>query len=139
MRTNPRNLFLALALGAFTMSTCPIWASTMPVQQQQQTTPDQQTTPGSQTTPGAQTTPGTQGQQGQMGQMGQQGAQAQEQSVTGTISKSGHQYVLQGSDGQEYQLHGASHAKKYVGQNVTVTGKVDSSSHSIQVQSIQPQ
>ncbi|MCL5263493.1 MAG: DUF5818 domain-containing protein [Acidobacteria bacterium] len=116
MRINYRNLFLALALGAFTFAATPGWAGMTPAFQ-------------------AQTTPGAQSYQSQMGNK----AQSRVQSVTGTIVKSGGQFVLEASNGQEYQLSNASRAKSYVGKTVTVTGKVNASSHTISVQSIQPQ
>lgn len=116
MRFNSRNMFLAMALGAFTMTATSGFASMMPATQ-------------------AQTTPGAQHSQS----YAQQSKKSQTRSISGTIEKSGSGYVLRASNGQEYQLSGATNAKKYAGKSVTVTGKVNASSHSISVQSIQPQ
>lgn len=123
MRINSRNMFLALALGAFALASSPSWASMMPAQQ---------------TTPGGQSAQQYQGAQPAQAQLGQKSAHSQTEAISGKLVKSGSQYVLQASNGQEYQLSGASRAKAYVGHNVTVTGKVDASSHTIQVQSISP-
>jgi hypothetical protein len=121
MRFYPRNSLLVLALSAFAFTATSGWAAVTPAMQMQ-------TTPGTQ--PGTQQSPP---------QMGQQSHASRTQSVSGTIVKSGGQYVLQASTGQEYQLSNASRAKAYVGKTVTVTGKVNPSTHSIKVQSIQPE
>ena len=113
MRINSRNLFLALALGAFTLTATSGFASMMPA-------------PQTQTAPGAQS-------------YMHKSVTSKTQSISGTIAKSGSGYVLRASNGQEYQLSGATNAKRYVGKSVTVTGKVNASSHVISVQSIQPQ
>lgn len=116
MRNYLKNSLLALALGAFAFTAASGWASLRPALQPQ-------------------TTPGVQASHSQMGQR----SQGKTQSITGTIIKSGGQYVLRASTGHDYQLTNASQARAYVGKAVTVTGKVNASSHVIQVQSIQPE
>lgn len=129
MRLNSRNLILALAVGAFGFTASSGWAS---MAQTQTPNPNQpaQTTPGTQTThPYAQ----------QKNNPYAQNKGTKVQSVSGTVTKSGESYVLRASNGQQYNLTDASNAKKFVGKQVQVTGKVNPSSHSIEVQSIQPQ
>ena len=138
MRFNPKNSLLVLALGAFAFTTTSGWAAVNPALQMQTTPGTTQTTPGTKTTPGTQYNQSQMGQQHNQSQMGQQ-SQNRTRSVSGTIVKSGGQYVLQASTGQEYQLSNSSRAKSYVGKTVTVTGKVNASSHTIKVQSIQPE
>ncbi len=116
MRDYLKNSLLVLALGAFAFTATSGWASLRPALQ-------------------TQPTPGMQTNHSQMGQRNQ----GETQSITGTIVKSGGQYVLRASTGHDYQLENASQAKAYVGKAVTVTGKVNASSHVIQVQSIQPE
>lgn len=116
MRICSKNLLLALTLSIFAFTATSGWASLMPAM-----------TP--QSVPGAQST---------HAQMGQK-TQVKTKSISGTIVKSGGQYVLRASSGQDYQLSNASQAKAYVGKTVTVTGKVNASAHVIDVQSIQPQ
>ncbi|MGC8549279.1 MAG: DUF5818 domain-containing protein [Acidobacteriaceae bacterium] len=70
--------------------------------------------------------------------MGQQ-SKIKTESISRTVVKSGGQYVLQASSGQDYELSNAGGAKAYVGKSVTVTGKVNASSQVIGVQSMQPQ
>lgn len=120
MRFNSRNLLLALALGTFAFTA----AGFTPVAQ-------------------AQTNPAMQNHHTQT--YGSHHTQTygkkatKTESVSGTIAKSGNSYTLRASSGQVYQLSNAGHAKAYVGKSVTVTGKVNTSTHMIAVQSIQPQ
>lgn len=116
MRFVSRNLFLALALGAFAFTATSGWASLTPAAP-------------------VQSTPGMQSTHSKMHTR----SKSRTESITGTIVKSGSTYVLRASTGQEYQLANASQAKSDVGKSVTVTGKVNASSHMIDVQSIQPQ
>jgi len=116
MRIYPRNLLLVLTLGVFTLTATSGWASLRPAMPPQ-------------------SVPGAQSNSMQMGHK----SQIKTKSISGTIVKSGGQYVLHASSGQVYQLSGASRAKAYVGKTVTVTGKVNASSHLIDVQSIQSQ
>lgn len=116
MRIYSRNLFLVLALGIFSFTATSGWASLRPASMPQ-------------------SLPSMQSNHAQVNRK----APAKTESISGTIVKSGGQYVLQASTGQQYQLSNASRAKAYVGKTVTVTGKVNASSHMIDVQSIQPQ
>lgn len=116
MRFISRNLFLALALGTFAFTATSGWASVLPAMP-------------------AQSTPGVQPNHPRMPSK----AKVRTESISGTIVKNGSSYVLQASTGQQYQLSNASRAKAYVGKTVIVTGKVNASSHMIDVQSIQPQ
>lgn len=118
MKFNYRNLFLALALGTFSLTATSAWAG--------------QTHP-------MHTGPTLARRQAQTSPMMGKKAKNKIEAISGTIKKSGRQYVLQASNGQQYQLSGASRAKQYVGKSVTVTGKVNASSHLIDVESIRPQ
>ena len=56
---------------------------------------------------------------------------------TGTVLKSGSQYVLRDSSGQVYKLDDTESAKPYEGKAVKVTGKLDEQAMLIHVQSIE--
>lgn len=114
MRFISKNLILALAVGAFGFTATSGWASLTPAAQ-------------------------TQNRPAMQSSQTHSKKQSATESISGTIVKSGNSYVLRASTGQEYQLSNASRAKSYVGKTVTVTGKVNASSHLIDVQSIQPQ
>ncbi len=66
------------------------------------------------------------------------GSQSAEQSFQGKISESQNGYVLKDSAGVTYQLDDQKKAKDFSGQNVKVTGTLDSSSNTIRVSSISP-
>ncbi len=70
-----------------------------------------------------------------------QGTQQQQttKTFTGVVVKSGSSYDLQSTSGEIYKLTGAPNAGSYVGQTVTVKGRLNKQSKSIQVSSIQPQ
>lgn len=129
MRLISRNFILALAVGAFGFT-----ASSGFAMAQTQTNPGQPNQP-------AQTTPGTMNHSyaQQHASPYSQNKGTKVQSVSGTVVKSGNSYVLRASNGQQYNLTDASNAKKYVGKQVRVTGKVNASSHTINVQNIQPE
>jgi hypothetical protein len=58
------------------------------------------------------------------------------QAFTGTIMKSGDNYVLKTADNMTYQLDDQARAKQFEGKQVQVTGSLDSSSQTIKVQDI---
>ena len=58
--------------------------------------------------------------------------------LTGTIVKNGDQLVLTTQDNVNFQLDDQERAKRFVGTQVKVTGVVDSSSHKIHVEKIEP-
>jgi hypothetical protein len=60
------------------------------------------------------------------------------QTFTGTVSKSGTNYVLKVSDTTTYQLDDQDKAKQFEGQHVRVTGALDPGSNLIHVQQIEP-
>ena len=66
------------------------------------------------------------------------GSQSAEQSFQGKISQSESGYVLKDSGGTTYQLDDQKKAKDFSGQNVRVTGTLDSSTNMIRVSSISP-
>ena len=67
------------------------------------------------------------------------GQQQQQQTFTGKISKSNGKYVLQSQDAKtSYTLDDQDKAKQFDGQNVKVTGTLDSQSNVIHVSDIQP-
>jgi hypothetical protein len=66
------------------------------------------------------------------------GSQSAEQSFQGKISQSEAGYVLKDSGGTTYQLDDQKKAKDFSGQNVKVTGTLDSSTNMIRVSSISP-
>jgi hypothetical protein len=61
----------------------------------------------------------------------------QSSSFTGTVVKAGGKYVLKTSDAN-YQLDDQQKAKKFVGQQVKVSGTLDSSTSTIRVSDISP-
>jgi hypothetical protein len=62
---------------------------------------------------------------------------AQGSSFTGTVVKAGGKYVLKTSD-MNYQLDDQQKAKKFVGQQVKVSGTLDSNTSTIHVSDISP-
>lgn len=65
-------------------------------------------------------------------------AQSAEQTFQGTISQSQTGYILKDSAGVTYQLDDQKRAKDFSGQNVKVTGTLDSSTNTIRVSAISP-
>jgi hypothetical protein len=63
--------------------------------------------------------------------------QAQSSTFTGTVMKSGDQYLLKDSSGQVYKLDDSSRAQSYEGKSVKVTGKLDTDAKLIHVESIE--
>jgi uncharacterized protein YdeI (BOF family) len=63
--------------------------------------------------------------------------QAKATTFTGTIVKDGENYVLRDSSGGIYKLDDSSHAQAFEGKTVKVTGKLDTDSKMIHVDSIQ--
>lgn len=99
-----------------------------------QVPPDQQPQSQAPTQPQSQTeTPGAQDQTA-----GTPTSTEAMQSLQGTISQSQDGYVLKDPSGVSYQLDDQKKAKEFDGQNVKVTGTVDSSTHMIHVSSISP-
>ena len=97
--------------------------STSDTQNTQQPTADQQ---------------GTQPQQSSPDQDSSSSMQAnQTSSFSGTVVKAGGKYVLKTSD-MSYQLDDQQKAKKYVGQQVKVSGSLDSNTSTIHVSDISP-
>jgi uncharacterized protein YdeI (BOF family) len=62
---------------------------------------------------------------------------AQSQTFTGTITKAGDSYVLRDSSGTVYKLDDSSKAQSFEGKQVKVTGKLDTDSKTIHVDSIE--
>ena len=60
------------------------------------------------------------------------------QTFQGTIDRSHNTYVLKDSSGTTYQLDDQKKAKDYAGQQVKVTGSLDTSSNTIHVSAIAP-
>lgn len=113
----PRNFFVALALGAFAFTATSGWASLR-------------------TAAPAQSAHVTRSAHRQLHRR----AKSRTESIRGTIVESGVSCVLRASTGQEYQLSGVGRANRsFLGKTVTVTGQVNTSSHLIDVESIQPQ
>ena len=75
--------------------------------------------------------------QQQPGQMQSQD-QPKSKTFTGTIAKSGSDYVLRDSSGQTYKLDAPDQAQSFEGKAVTVTGQLDPQTNTIHVESIQP-
>jgi hypothetical protein len=65
-------------------------------------------------------------------------SQSAEQTFQGTISQSQAGYVLKDSAGVTYQLDDQKKAKDFSGQNVKVTGTLDSSTNTIRISAISP-
>ena len=65
-------------------------------------------------------------------------AQPQVKTFTGTIAKSGEQFILQDdSSKSSYQLDDQTSAGKFAGKRVKITGVLDASNNTIRVQSIE--
>jgi uncharacterized protein YdeI (BOF family) len=64
-------------------------------------------------------------------------SQSQASSFTGKIVKAGDKFVLR-ANGQNYQLDDQEKAKKFAGQQVKVSGDLDSSTSTIRVADISP-
>jgi len=79
-----------------------------------------------------QTQPEPQPDQGQA-----QPQKSDSKTFTGTVLKSGSQYVLRDSSGQVFKLDDAESAKPYEGKAVKVTGQLDEQAMLIHVQSIE--
>jgi len=100
-------------------------------------TQDQKTEPmPSQTTTPPQQQPNTQTPSTPTGQADDTHKQPAAQAFTGTIIKSGDNYVLKTADNMTYQLDDQSRAKQFEGKQVQVTGNLDSASQTIKVQDI---
>jgi hypothetical protein len=118
MRSNITRLAL-LVLLAFGLTALAQETPQQPQQPQQQ--PTSPASPTSQQ-PGAQAQPGSQ----------------QSQSFSGTISKSGDNYVLQDEATKtSYTLDNSEQAKQYVGKPVRVSGTLDPSTNMIHVDKIE--
>ena len=100
-------------------------------------------------TPAAQPSPDplpqSQNQQQPEDRQSQQSAPATSQSrqdaarsFNGTILKDGERFVLKTTDNVNLQLDDQERAKKYEGTEVKVTGSLDSATHTIHVQNIEP-
>jgi hypothetical protein len=63
--------------------------------------------------------------------------QSESKTFTGTVFKSGEQYVLRDAAGQTYKLDDPESAKPYEGKAVKVTGQLDEQAMLIHVQSIE--
>ena len=102
-------------------------ASSEPIPPAQQQQPEDRPAPGRppRSRPGVDATPGT----------SQQDAAT---SFSGTIIKSGEQFVLSTADNVNFQLDDQERAKKFVGTRVRVRGSVDSTGHKIHVEKIEP-
>ena len=79
-----------------------------------------------------QTQPEPQPDQGQA-----QPQKSDSKTFTGTVLKSGSQYVLRDSSGQVFKLDDAESAKPYEGKAVKVTGQLDEQAMLIHMQSIE--
>jgi hypothetical protein len=100
-------------------------------------TQDQKTEPmPSQTTTAPQEKPNTQTPSTPTGQAGDTHKQPAAQAFSGTIMKSGDNYVLKTADNMTYQLDDQSRAKQYEGKQVQVTGSLDATNNTIKVQDI---
>jgi Protein of unknown function (DUF5818) len=100
-------------------------------------TQDQKTEPmPSQTTTAPQEKPNTQTPSTPTGQADDTHKQPAAQAFTGTIMKSGENYVLKTADNMTYQLDDQSRAKQFEGKQVQVTGSLDATNNTIKVQDI---
>jgi Protein of unknown function (DUF5818) len=100
-------------------------------------TQDQKSEPmPSQTTTAPQEKPNTQTPSSPAGQADDAHKQPAAQAFTGTIMKSGDNYVLKTADNMTYQLDDQARAKQFEGKQVQVTGSLDSGSGTIKVQDI---
>jgi hypothetical protein len=145
MQSIKRDLSVGLSISALMFVCALAWGSpfvaSVQAQEPQQTQPPQEQpqqpqTPPDQAQPQQPQTPPDQAQpQPDQGQA--QPDQAQAKTFTGTILKSGSQYVLRDATGQMYKLDDPESAKPYEGKSVKVTGQLDEQAMLIHVQSIE--
>ncbi len=126
---------VALAMPAFSQQT----NKQMPPDPQTQQPSTQPSTSQPSTAPETQTpstqTPST---QTPSSETSSSSAPSAEQTFQGTISQSQSGYILKDSAGVTYQLDDQKKAKDFSGQNVKVTGTLDSSTNTIRVSAISP-
>ncbi len=142
MQSIKRDLAIGLSVSAVVFACALAWGSpfvgagpgSKPVQAQEQPQPLQQSQP-SQEAPPAQAQPPQ--DQTQPAQPDQSQSQSQAKTFTGTIMKTGSQYVLKDSSGQVFKLDDPESAKPYEGKSVKVTGQLDEQAMLIHVQSIE--
>jgi uncharacterized protein YdeI (BOF family) len=122
MNSTKKHFILGVSSCALLLATLPAWGATtpnsatpMPVIQEPQTPPSQ--TPPDQTMPNSQ--------------------DSKTATFSGTVVKDGEQYVLRDSSGSVYKLDDSSRAQAFEGKTVKVTGRLDSNSKMIHVDSIQ--
>ena len=139
MQSIKRDLSVGLSISALLFVCALAWGSpfvaansgTKAVQTQeqpQQSQPPQEQQPPAQQPDQAQPQPG----QGQA-----QPDQAPAKTFTGTVLKSGSNYVLRATSGQVFKLDDSESAKPYEGKAVKVTGQLDEQAMVIHVQSIE--
>ena len=118
MKTNKMRILLGVSSCALMLASAQAWgaispksATPMPVIQEPhaQTSPDQAQNPDT----------------------------AKSTTFTGTVVKDGEQYVLRDSSGSVYKLDDSSRAQAFEGKTVKVTGRLDSNSKTIHVDSIE--
>ena len=127
MKTTKTQILLGISSCAMLLAgaqaygaSAPKSATPMPVIQEPQNPPAQ--TPPAQTSPD-QTMPSQD--------------QSKSTTFTGTVVKDGEQYVLRDSSGSVYKLDDSSRAQAFEGKTVKVSGRLDSSSKMIHVDSIE--
>jgi uncharacterized protein YdeI (BOF family) len=121
MKSNKIHVLLGISSCALLLASAQAWgastpnsATPMPVIQEPQT-PPAQTSPDQMPNPNASKTT----------------------TFTGTVVKDGEQYVLRDSSGGVYKLDDSSRAQAFEGKTVKVTGRLDSQSKMIHVDSIE--
>jgi len=132
MKNNKMKILLGVSSCALMLASAqafgassPKSATPMPVIQEPQNPP----APPAQTTPPAQTAPDQ--------VPNTDTANAKSTTFTGTVVKDGEQYVLRDSSGSVYKLDDSTRAQTFEGKTVKVTGRLDSNSKMIHVDSIE--
>ncbi len=125
MKSNKIQILLGISSCALMLASAQAWgasspksATPMPVIQEPQNPPAQ--TPPAQTSPDQMPNPDA----------------SKTTTFTGTVVKDGEQYVLRDSSGSVYKLDDSSRAQAFEGKTVKVTGRLDSNSKMIHVDSI---
>ncbi len=137
MQSIKRDLAIGVSVSAVVFACALAWGSpfvgagtgSMAVQTQEQPQQSQPQAPPSEAQPPQ--------EQPQPAQPDQSQSQSQAKTFTGTIMKTGEQYVLKDSSGQVFKLDDPESAKPYEGKAVKVTGQLDEQAMLIHVQSIE--
>jgi uncharacterized protein YdeI (BOF family) len=121
MKTSKMQILLGVSSCALMLASAQTWGATSPKSATPMPVIQEPQTPPAQTSPDQAQNPDT----------------AKSTTFTGTVVKDGEQYVLRDSSGSVYKLDDSSRAQAFEGKTVKVTGRLDSNSKMIHVDSIE--